>query len=204
MKRLKPLNCQDFKPLIEQAIKELENGDSRLAVSNYPLKHACFNGFHLPTPSERLSSDYSAPSDNRSLEIDYFEEITLIEKLIVEAKVPINLSGWQKSKTNESGEKMFKDLNRRAYAIQLWDWYAIPWRYKNNAIHIIWSPQDILGTPIIHSYPTDLFLTQFAFILLKQAENQSKVLKQLNFWKSFGIIVSIIIIFLITTFYPLK
>ena len=47
-----------FKPLI-RGDKEIENGENRLAVSDYPLKDACLNGFSAPDISERLLSDYS-------------------------------------------------------------------------------------------------------------------------------------------------
>ncbi len=112
--------------------------------------------------------------------------------MMADANVPINLADWQKGTKIESAEKMYKGLNRRAFAIQLWDWYAIPWRYKNNAIHIIWSPQDVMGKPIIHSYPVDFFLSNFSSILENQAESQLKTSKQLGFWKNFGIIAIII------------
>ncbi|HHW68937.1 MAG TPA: hypothetical protein GX747_01170, partial [Tenericutes bacterium] len=197
MKKSKPLHCLNFKPLIEEAIKKLKNGENRLAVSDYPLKYACLNGFNTPDFSERLSSNYRMPSENKDIEADYFEEITLLEKMMADANIPINFADWQKGTKIESSiqdtvEKMHKGLNRRALAIQLWDWYAIPWRYKNNAIHIIWSPQDVMGTPIIHSYPVDFFLSNFSSILENQAESQLKAMKQLGFWKNFGIVAIII------------
>lgn len=197
MRKSKPLHCKNFKPLIEEAIKKLKNGENRLAVSDFPLKYACLNGFSAPDISERLSSNYSIPSGNKDIEADYFEEITLLEKLMADANVPINLADWQKGTKIESAEKMYKGLNRRSFAIQLWDWYAIPWRYKNGAIHIAWSPQDVMGTPIIHSYPTDFFLANLSSVLENQAENQAKIFKQLNFWKNLGIIAIIIFVILI-------
>jgi len=200
IKKSKPLHCLDFKPLIEEAIKKLKNGENRLAVSDYPL-YACLNVFGTPDISERLLSDFGAPSKNKDIEADYFEEITLLEKMMADANVPIGLADWQKRITNkyESMEEMFKPFNRRAFAIQLWNWYAIPWRYKNNEIHIIWSPQDVMGTPIIRSYSVDFFLSHFSSILaeqsesqLKQSESQLKTMKQLSFWKNFGIVAIII------------
>ena len=201
MKKLKPLHCQDFKPLIEEAIKKLKNGENRLAVSDYPLKYACLNGFNTPDITERLSSDYGMPSDNKDIAADYFEEITMLEKMLSDVDVPTDLAIWQKRTKIKSAEKMYKGLNRRAFAIQLWDWYAIPWRYKNNAVHVIWSPQDIMGTPIIHSYPINYFLTYFSFTLEKQAENIIKVMKRLGLWKNFGIFAIVIFaIFLLVKF----
>jgi hypothetical protein len=201
MDKIKPLHCQDFKGLIEEAIKNLKNGDNRLAVSSYPLKYACLKGFNTPDVSERLSSDYGMSSENKDIEADYFEEITLLEKMMTDANVPIKLADWQRSIKTESAEKMYKGLNRRAFAIQLWDWYAIPWRYKNNSVHIIWSPQDVMGMPIIHSYSVDFFLSNFSSILENQAENQIKIMRQLNFWKNIGVLAIIVmVVFLLVKF----
>lgn len=197
MKKSRPLHCKNFRSIIGQVIKKLKNGDSRLAVSNYPLKYACLNGFSIPDIHERLLSDHSMPSSNKSVEAEYFEEITLIEQLMMDASIPINLSDWQKGTKIESTEEMYRSLNRRAFAIQLWDWYAIPWRHKDNKIHIIWSPHDVMGTPIIHSYSVDSFLTNLSSVLENQAEKQSKIWKQLGFWKNFGIIVFIVIAILL-------
>ena len=55
---------------------------------------------------------------------------------------------------------MFKDFNLRAYALQMWEWYAIPLRYQDEKVFAIWGPQDVMGTPIIHSYDTSFFLLQ--------------------------------------------
>ena len=106
IEKSKPLHCKDFKPLIEQAIKTLKNGENRLAISDFPLKYACLNGFSAPDISERLSSDYSMSSGNKDIEADYFEEITLLEKLMKDANVPINLADWQKGTKIESAVKM--------------------------------------------------------------------------------------------------
>lgn len=192
------LHCKDFKPLIEKAINELKDGENRFCISDFPIRDICLENFPVPDMSENISSDYCISSDNKDIEADYFEEIKLLEKLMIDAEIPVNLADWQKGFKIESTEKMLKGFNRRAYAIQLWNWYAIPLRYKNDAICVVWSPSDILGTPIIHSYCVNYFLA----ILINQAENQAegriKTLKQLSFWKSFGIIAIIILIGLLS------
>lgn len=185
------LHRDDFKSLIEKAIKELESGESRLSISDLPPKYSCLNGFSVPDFSEMLSSDYAMPSRDKDVEKDYFEEITLLEKLMEDAEITINLEDWQKTEI-ESARNMHKRLNRRAHAIQLWDWYAIPWRYRDGIIYIIWPPRDALGTPIIHSYPVDHFLTILSSVLEKQVKNQIKISKQLSFWKNIGIIAILI------------
>ncbi len=193
------LICKDFKPIIEKAIKELKDGENRFVISDSLVKYPFISEFPNPDFSERVSSDYGVPSNNKEIEADYFEEVRLLKQLIKEADIQINLSNWQIS-GNKSGEDMWKELNIQAYSIQLWDWYAIPLRYKNNAIYIIWPPQDVYqGTPIIHSYPIDFFLKILSGVLEKQTEDHIKTLKMLNLWKNFGMIVlTIFIIFVLT------
>ena len=103
----KPLHCKNFKPLIKEAIKKLKNGENRLAVSDYPLKDACLNGFSAPDISERLLSDYSVPSGNKDIETDYFEEIILLEKMMADTNTSINLTDWQKGTKIESAVKKY-------------------------------------------------------------------------------------------------
>jgi hypothetical protein len=187
------LHVRDLSFVIEEAIRQLPNGESRLAVFDFPLSHACFSEFYGPDISERLSSDYSMPSGNDEIEKQYYEEITTIEKIMVETDVPIGLAAWQSRSKIESFEKMMKGMNRRAYAIQMWDWYAIPWRLRGDTVHMIYSPHDVMGTPIIHSYAADHFFRLLAEKMEKQHKQAEKLNKQLSFWKNFGIIVLVLI-----------
>jgi hypothetical protein len=199
-KKQTDLHIMDLKHVIEEAIHRLPNGKTRLAVSNFPLSYACLSGFYGPNISERLSSDYSIPSGNEEIEKQYYEEITTIEKIMVEIDVPIRLADWQSQSKSESDEKMRKEMNRRAYAIQMWDWYAIPWRLTGGSVHVIYSPHDIMGTPIIHTYPANHFLSSLADMMEKQHSQAEKLSNQLSFWKNFGIIVLVVIVLVLGGF----
>jgi hypothetical protein len=192
-KKQTDLHVRDLAFVIEEAIRQLPNGESRLAVSDFPLSYAFLRKFYGPDISERLSSDYSMPSGNDEIEKQYYEEITTIEKIMVETDVPIGLADWQSNSKIESVEKMMKGMNRRAYAIQMWDWYGIPWRLHGDTVHMIYSPHDVMGTPIIHSYAADHFLRSLAEKMEKQHKQAEKLNKQLSFWKNFGIIVLVLI-----------
>lgn len=189
----KPLHCKDFKLLIEKAIEKLKNGENRLSITDYPLTHACLNGFAAPGLSEQLESDYGILAVNIDIKKNFDEEINLLVELMKEAKVPVEFADWQKGALrSEAGENMFEGVNRHAFAMQLWDWYAIPWRYRNGSVYIIRSPRDVLGTPIIECYPATYFLTYLSSILEQQSVAQDKSLRQLNAWRSFGIIAIIV------------
>ena len=136
MQKNKRKNISDYKFIIEEAIKLLPDGEGRFLITEFPLRYTSFNDFFKPAFSEQISSDYGLPSENPQIEKDFFEEIKILEELFRKHDTQIDLSDWQETK-NKNGEKLYKDLNRRAYAMQIWDWYAIPWRFKNGFIHII-------------------------------------------------------------------
>jgi hypothetical protein len=188
----KEFHVRDLAFVIEEAVRRLPNGKSRLRLSAYPLSYACLSGFYNPDISERLSSDYGMPSGNEEVEKEYNEEIITIEKIMEEAQVPIKLAKWQSDSKIDAADRMYKSLNRRAYAIQIWDWYAIPWRFKNGFVHLIWSPHDVMGSAIIHSYPVPDFLGGMSDKLEVHFKEGDKLVRQLGFWKNLGIIVLIL------------
>lgn len=186
------LHMRDLAFVIEEAIRQLRDGETRLAVSDYPLSHACLNDLYKPDFEEWVLSYSETSSGNEDITKDYYEEITTIEKLMVDAEVPIKFADWQSKSNLESLEKIHKGLNLRAYSMQLWDWYAIPWRYKNGFIHLIWSPHDIMGSPIIHSYPASYFLSNLAAKLETEFSQFQRTSRQLTIWKNLGIIILIV------------
>jgi hypothetical protein len=192
-KEYKELHIRDLTFVIEEAIRRLPNGRYRLRLSAYPLSHACLSGFYNPDISERLSSDYGMHSGNEEVGKEYNEEIITIEKIMEETQVPIKPAKWQKGSKSDTADGMYTSLNRRAYAIQIWDWYAIPWRFKNGFVHLIWSPHDIMGSPIIHSYPVSEFLGGISDNLESYFKEGDKVSRQLSFWKNLGIVLLVIV-----------
>jgi len=128
MRNKRKAHLTEYKAIIEEAIHRLPNGESRLSISGSPLNYACLKEFYAPDLSERLSSDHSMDSGNNEIENQYAEEVSAIEQLLIENDVQISLSGWQSRA--KAAEKIFKGMNRKAYAIQMWEWYAIPWRFK--------------------------------------------------------------------------
>jgi hypothetical protein len=175
----------DLAFVVEEAIRRLPNGEARFAAAKYPLGHACLGMFHGPDFMEELNSNYGMPAANKEIEHEFLEEIATLQKIMEEADVPAD---WQAGAKSEAAQRVNKGLNRRAHALQVWDWYAIPWRYKNGVIYLIWSPRDVFGSPIIHSYLVNDFLRGLAGkqeALFNQAAQNSK---RLALWKNIGII----------------
>lgn len=204
MKNKKTLNLKNFGKFVEVVISKLDNGQNRFSTRSkpqLPLNSVCFIDFPAPDYSERLISDYGMPSksNNKDIEKEYFEEVTLIEELIEEYKIPIDLSDWQKGDLHDFVKDINKNLNRRNLAVQIWQWYAIPWRYKTDSVYFIRQPQDIMGTPIIQEYPVGYFLTRLSENLENQTIIKIKNLKSLDKWKSVGgIFIFIVIVYILT------
>jgi len=148
----------DYSSIISKVIDNLPNGEQRFILSEYPFNYSCIGVYQKPHFSERLLSDSGVSTGNKEIEKEFNEEIELLEKFIEEADIKIDLADWQSDSRIKDMEKLYKVVNRTAFAIQLWDWYAIPWRYRNDLIHVIYSPNDVMGTPIIHSFPAQEFL----------------------------------------------
>jgi len=199
VKKREQINIQEYQFIIEKAIKRLPDGGHRFMISNYPLDFICLNGFRNPDLDEQLRSDYGLSSGNEDVEKDYYEEIMTIEKIMIEENINLINADWQSDLNLDIVERLWKPLNRYSYAIQLWDTYSIPWRYKNGLIYLIHSPSDILGTPIIYDYTVKNFLIG----LIVKEENKSidieKLLGQLKFWKTSGQIFIIILFFVLVS-----
>jgi len=182
-KKKHDLDFRDVVPVIDEAIRRLPNGDLRLSTSRFSLSHVCLAGFCAPDISDRISSNYSMPSANEEIAKQFYEEVRVIEKIMEEMNIP-------------NGPDL-QALNRKAYAIQIWDCYAIPWRFHKETVYLIWSPHDLMGSPIIHSYPASYFLRALAEILEKHYNQAWKQARHLKYWRILAILVLIIIGFVL-------
>jgi len=194
MKKEEILNVKIFGELIQLAITRLEDGYTRFfdtVHSEFSLTGACLRDIKGP---RFMTEQGERPRNNEDVQKDFYEEIDLIVKLIDECKIPI------KFKYTSANRRL---LSKRNIALQVWKWYAIPWRFKNRNVYIIWAPWDLLSAPTIEEWPIDYFLTTMADISESQVAAQIKIEKQLKFWKDFGswfIVIMPVIMFLLLCF----
>jgi hypothetical protein len=189
----KKLHARDLRHVIEKAIRRLPNGKSRLTLSDYSMSYTFFSNFEVPDFAEIMQSDYGMPSGNDTVEKQFFEEITTIEDIMLEVNVPIKIDkSGSRLASLESYQNMMKSMNLRAYAIRLWDWYGIPWRIDGSKVHIIYSPEDLMGTPIIRTISIHEFLNKVIIKLEDRKIEVGSLTKKLDYWRVFGIIMSIV------------
>ncbi len=194
MKSKKTVNQDDFEIIINKAINLLKNGEKRLSTSIFTSKMKYLKDF-TPNISDTLSSDYGISSTNKTIETDFFEEVNLIEKLLQELGFPVKLADWQKSSDDERMENIYKKMNRRSYAMQIWSFYAIPWRFSNDCVHLIWDPEDVMGTPIIKTFELEYFISTVSNNFETQYNQYKKNQKQLKFWIKYGVILTVVVLF---------
>lgn len=186
-------NISDLAFIVEQAIKKINDGESKFHLSNFNMRSLCLSDFPEIPMDAMLSSDYGVDTGYKDIEKIYYEEVGVIEELLKENNVKINLADWQKGGTHI--DKIFKDGNRRAYAMQIWDTYANPFRFVSNRIFLINSPRDLFGTPIIREYDPKEFLTTLPYVFEKQVQREidmEKKLKKSQIWETVGILSVII------------
>lgn len=182
--------------VINKAIEMLQEGDKRFTSANkVPFKDVIDEFSKVTLADKNLWLNYDMPSTSKNIEFDYFEEITLLVKLLEEA----DSSHLKNCKKDNAGRLTEYDevLKCRAAAMKIWDNYAIPWRLKNNNVHIIFSPNVITGKPVIGTYDVSSFLKIIAVILEHRAGNELEKSKKL-FYKNLGISALIIFCFALT------
>jgi hypothetical protein len=189
----KDLHLRDLRFVIEEVIDRLDFGETRFIASDYQTTYSCLKDFSGPQVTKSLDFEKFLPVGNEEAKKQFYEEIRTIEQVMIEENVPIELDDWQKNSGSESDEKLFKEENRRAYAIQIWNWYAIPWRIIGNQVYVIYSPYDIKGAPNIRNYPTEYFLQAIANNMVNRQKIEDRLNKKISFWKRFGVIILILV-----------
>jgi len=190
----KSLHCKEFKPFIEQAIKNLENGENRFIVSDYSIedifREHYFDFSKLLDDCDETSSD----KDIEDIKNDFFEEIKLLEKIIIDIinkGDPINIVSYHLA------PEIQKQTARRSYAVKLWKFYGIPLRHKNGKVYIIHAPQ--MYPPGISEIPIDNLLSDlFRIPIYKKDKQRNKAWEQLSLWQK---IVFIAIVFMVLLFF---
>lgn len=187
-RKLGKKNIREFeRVIIQSAIARLPNGEERLYVSGVPLSDTLLARFSSPDLTEMFLSDSGTPGAHPAIGEEYEEEINTIEKLI---------DGFIK-KAQQSGdlpdavEELWRGKNIRAWAMRIWDWYGIPWRFRGGNIYLIFSPQDLFGTPIIHCYEPSVFMQELA----SKVWSIQKKAKRLEVVGAVTVIAMIVIVF---------
>jgi|GEM_PF-3481448 len=180
--------------IIEETIKNLETSD-RFRTFGCPPRLAIAHTFCAPDESAMDLSDRGILCGSEKIAAEYKEEISQIEHLMYVHKIPVQTK--RKSNT-EVGQRFLNAINRRAYAMNLWEIYGIPWRFKGENTYIIHPPRDINGSPVIQEMKTFDFISKQLNRLSDAECEVSKLKERWSFLKTvlFLVIIGIGICFL--------
>ncbi len=174
-------NYSDLRPIILEAKKNLPRSDERFSTRGFVPSMAISQTTIPPSDTEMLYSERGFLCGNEQVEADFNEEISQIEKLLRIHEVPLVS---RRKGTCEASQKLVDAVNRRSHAINIWTFYAIPWRFDGDLTHIIDPPQDINGSPVIRSLKTSDFIESH---LTRLSEAESEICKLRNkyaFWQA--------------------
>lgn len=161
----------EYRIVVLEAKRRLSDADLRFDEDTVvEMRTACLGALDQPAFPELTLSDYGiSESDDEEVATAFWEEIKALEDSIDECGLKVRLADWQRTRT-KAAVKMFKSLNRRSCAMQLWDSYAIPLRFREGRVVAIRAPRDVTGAPIIRSYAPRFFVAQMALASARQQE----------------------------------
>ena len=171
--------------VICEAFRILPDAASRL-LFNCQMDNTWLEPF-APSPEERLPFDMGMQPENKEIARQYFEEITVLERVMEEKGIPA-VDG--KRNPDDFMGELREPMARRNIALTLWKLYAIPWRIDGANTHLIFPSRVLMGSPVIHTYPTYQFIWTLSLNLrntldeLEDAKKQPRLLKRFGIFKS--------------------
>lgn len=159
--------------LLDELIASFPDGNNRFANSKVSLQ---FTWFPLIEDfNDSLLSSYGVTEDiNDEILSEFYTEIKIINDILSRLDIKPKLADWQKS-NSEAVQNLYHGLNRNTMAFSIWDSYALPLRLYGERVYRIWTPHDVMGSPIIKSIPLRHFVQLTA---LKTAEDNLLMAKK--------------------------
>ena len=158
---------------IDELIASFPDGNNRFINSKVSLR---FTWFPLIEDfNDRFSSNYAVTEDLKDeILSEFYTEIKTINEILLRFNIKPKLADWQKS-DSEAVQNVYYGLNRNAMAFSIWDSFAVPLRLYGENVYRIWTPHDVMGSPIIKSIPLRHFIQLTA---LKTAEDNLLIAKK--------------------------
>ncbi len=160
---------------IDEVSGLLQDGKHRLLDSDVPMRPAWFPQYLAPDNSELLMSDYGlSASEDELIAGQFHEEVDAIREWLCGQFEPVGSCAL---------ERVREGVNRKAQALAIWDWCAVPLRQNKGFIYRIWSPRDVLGSPTIRRLPIQEFLARAAQQSASDALERGRLIRCLRAWR---------------------
>ncbi len=180
--------------------RSLKGGEYRIVDSSVPLRLSWFPDYLKPDSLEetygveRDDSEVEYSEGKKEVESEFWEELNAFKEMLQkESPEGEELADWQDVDL-PAARRMYQGLNRKAHALSLWDWYAVPLRHKNGHVYRIWSPKDVMNPPIVRSLPIQTFLPMLCARTAGDSVEIAALNKRVQFWQSIVALAAVIIL----------
>lgn len=164
-----------YKAIIDRVREKLCCESDR--ISDSPSALRCSWWPNVPDFHDELLSDYNMSGMFGALEKEFREEIMAIRETLDELDHEAGLEDWQNS------SQLMMSLNQMATAMSVWDQIGISIRRRGDLVFRIWSPRDVMGSPIIKALPLDLFLNGVAHQTASWHIEIEHLKKVMGYWR---------------------
>lgn len=148
-------------------IDRLNDAESRISINEFSMARAWFPPYWPGKVEAEILTDHGVSTGPDDLTKEFYEEAARLTDYLVDLGDP---------KTGDSVDDLMQGVNRRAKALELWDWVGIPLRYRNGVVFHISSPGDVFGAPRIESLLAGEYITSVA----KKTASDEAELQQLR------------------------
>ena len=184
---------------LDELIASFPDGNNRFVNSKVSLRFTWFP--FIEDFNESILSRYGVTEDvNDEILSEFYTKTKIINEILLRFNIKPKLSDWQKS-DSEAVQNLYYGLNRNAMAFSIWDSFAVPIRLHGENVYRIWTPQDVMGSPIIKSIPLRHFMQLTALktsednLLFAKKDIKIKRLISIICILSFTILILFVIIF---------
>jgi hypothetical protein len=195
--------------LIRVVQKALPEAEWRIADTPAPFRAAFWpnNPWNKDAANiqKQLFSDYGMTAEPEQLSIDFYQELDVIQKCLdamgnepglVEWQKPSRRATRERPEAADAAEKMYKSMNQRAAALNLWGQIAIPFRRRGDLIYRIFAPRDVLGSPVVEAMRVDEFIRDLSLQSARDRTQLARLGQQMRRWRYIAAAASIIAVLL--------
>lgn len=180
---------------VADARNSLPGGAHRLVDSTCSLRSAWFPVSAEPSFEEHLLSDHGALHSNNPVAREFDEEVNALVDAIAARSDSRSLKqvaadGGREAMLAAAAERM----DHRPMALALWDRHGAPVRLRGDMVFRIVSPQDVMGDPIIRSYPAHWYVAEVSVKTAELTQHLKRVTTSLTRWR---VASAVLILFLV-------
>jgi hypothetical protein len=170
--------------LVAAARNALPGGDDRLVDSTCSLRNAWFPVDVEPSFEEQMLSDHGALHSKNPIAGEFDEEVNALIQAIASRSDSRSLEQVKAEGGEEAMLIAAEDrMGRRPMALALWDRHGAPVRLRGDTVFRVVSPRDVMGDPIIRSYPAHQFVTQVSVRTAELAQHLKETKSSLARWR---------------------